>query len=165
MRDPKKLPETNGNSKTEYSGKMSEYHTIGARYYNHSLTHYQKSLYEQTVFGTKGMNPNDVRKLSKEERIIIEQTHKKCQQILNQWKQEMVNEISNQLFKKYFPTSPFTKTLTEKYPNVIDDGFVNTIPFKLLGIKRTDIINKLIKSGILPKDFYYKKSKYSNLKL
>jgi hypothetical protein len=165
MREYKNIPEQNGNSKTQYSGKMSEYQTNGTRYFNHSLTHYQKSLYEQTVFGIKGMSPDQVRSLSKEERIIIHETHKKCQQILNQWKQEIVNEISNQLFKKYFPKSPFTQTLTEKYPNVTDDGLVNTIPFKLLGIKRTDIINKLIKSGILPNDFYQKKSKYSNLKL
>lgn len=163
MRD-KKLPEINGSRHVEYSGKMSEYHTHGARYYNQSLTHHQKSLYEKTVFGLKGLPPQESKKLSKEERLIIIETHKKCQQVLNAWKQEIVNEISNQLFKKYFPKSPFTETLTEKYPDIVDDGFINTIPFKLLGIKRTDIIKKLMKSGILPKDFYQQKSKYTNLK-
>lgn len=164
MRD-KKLPETNGSRHVEYSGKMSEYHTHGARYYNQSLTHYQKSLYEKTVFGIKGLPSNEVSKLTKEERLIIIETHRKCQQVLNAWKQEIVNELSNKLFKKYFPKSPFTETLTEKYPNIVDDSFVNTISFKLLGIKRSDIIKKLMKSSILPDDFYQKKSKYSNLKL
>lgn len=150
---------------TFYKGNYSSYQTKSNHSENKSLTLHQKQLYEKTVFGLKAISKEQLTGLDEEDCLIIKYTHLKCQEILNIWKQEITNDISNQLFKKYFPKSPFTKTLTEKYPNIVDKNVVNTIPFKLLGINRNDIIQKLMNCGILPKDFYDIKSKYSNLKL
>lgn len=147
-------PERIGYKKIEYSGALSEYHTEQQKFHNKSLTPYQKKLYERTVFGISSIDKHELKAMSIQEITAIKEQHEKCQRELNIWKQEIVNHISNQLFKRYFPKSPFTKTLTEKYPDVIDPGFVNTVPFKLLGIRRVDIIKRLIKIGILSNDFY-----------
>lgn len=147
-------PERIGYKRIEYSGALSEYHTEQQKYHTKSLTPAQKKLYERTVFGISAVDKHELKTMSTQEINAIKAQHSKCQNDLNIWKQEIINEISNQLFKKYFPTSPFTKTLTEDYPNVVDPGFINTIPFKLLGIRRTDIVKRLIKSGILPNDFH-----------
>lgn len=149
-----KQPERIRYQKIEYSGPMSEYHTEKESFHNKSLTPQQKAIYERLVFGISVIDKKELSKMSKQEIEQIKQQHQKCQNDLNIWKQQIVNRISNQIFKRYFPKSPFTQTLTEKYPDVVDPGYTNTIPFKLLGIKRADIINRLLKSGILPKDFY-----------
>lgn len=147
------------NNSPNYSGRMTEYHTEGTRFYNKPLTQHQKALYERTVFGLSVLPKEEVEKLTEQERVEIITRHKECQELLNSWKQEIVNELSNHFFKVLFPKSPFTKVLTEKYPNVVDKGYTNTISFKLLKIRRHDIIRKLIKSGILPDDFYSKNFK------
>lgn len=147
------------NNNPNYTGKMSEYHTSGSRNYNKTLTQYQKALYEKTVFGLSVLPKEEIEKLTEQEKQEITTRHRECQELLNTWKQEIVNELSNHFFKVLFPKSPFTKVLTEKYPNVVDKGFTNTISFKLLKIKRHDIIRKLMKSGILPSDFYSKNLK------
>ena len=165
MRDESKFSKPNGSNTVNYSGKMSEYHTNGERYYNKPLTHHQKKLYEQTVFGISVLTKEETEKLTQEQKQEIIDKHKLTQELLNTWKQEIVNELSNHLFKVLFPNAPFTKTLTEKYPDVIDKGYTNTIPFKLLKIKRHDIIRKLMKSGILPQDFYGNNSKPIKTKL
>jgi hypothetical protein len=147
-------PERIRYQKIEYSGPLSEYHTERESYRTKSLTPQQKTMYERTVFGISTIDKKELQKMSPDEIKRIKEQHAKCQNELNIWKQQLVNSISNQIFMRYFPKSPFTKTLTEKYPNVVDPGFVSTISFKVLGIKRADIIQKLMKSGILPKDFY-----------
>lgn len=156
-------PERIRYQKIEYSGPMSEYHTEKESFRNKSLTPQQKAIYERIVFGISVIDKQELKKMSPQEIKEIKEQHHRCQNELNIWKQQIVNRISNQIFMRYFPKSPFTKTLTEKYPNVVDPGYTNTIPFKLLGIKRTDIIERLLKSGILPKDFY-KQSQVKKLK-
>jgi hypothetical protein len=156
-------PERIRYQKVEYSGPMSEYHTEKESFRNKSLTPQQKAIYERIVFGISAIDKRELSRMSAQEIQDIKLQHKKCQDDLNIWKQQIVNRISNQIFKRYFPKSPFTKTLTEKYPDVVDPSYTNPIPFKLLGIKRADIIKRLLKSGILPKDFY-KQSQVKTLK-
>jgi hypothetical protein len=89
--------------------------------------------------------------LQKKKRIV--RIHKKTQTILNLWKQEIVNTLANKLFTDIFPRMDITNTLVEKFGIEGDPEYVNKMSFKMLNISKFQIVEKLIESKVLPKNF------------
>jgi hypothetical protein len=114
----------------------------------------QKLLYNICLHSDKACD-NEVRKdLSVADLHKINKKFKKAQIVINQLKQERVNEWSNAFMKHFFPKTELTQVFTVKYGDFVDLSRVCTISFKDLGITKEDIIERLISSKVLPENFY-----------
>jgi hypothetical protein len=118
------------------------------------FNNYQNKLYKEALFGISNYTQEEIKKLSYQEQNRIVKANRKAQSVLNIWKQELCNNIINSLFKKLFPNSPVTKELTEEFGNVVDASYKNFLTFKQLGVSKKEIVYKLIKHDVLPKNFF-----------
>lgn len=161
---PTKKLETLQNRKNryQYDGKLSKYQQEGSKlkgkrycvYEVDEFNSYQNFLYRRALFGLKVYKPDELKTMFKDKRQRIEKVHKRAQNELNLWKQTLTNNVFNALFSKYFSNSPMGKELITTYGNITDPKYINKIEFKDLGVKKKDIVNKLIELGVLPKNFY-----------
>jgi len=114
---------------------------------------YQNFLYNRALKGLSVYSEEELKTMSYDKRNRIRRVHKRAQHVLNIWKQEIVNKMTNNFFTDIFPDTEFTKMLTNKYGNTTDPRFINTLSFKLLKISKVQIIDKLISERVLPRDF------------
>ena len=164
MKQSKKLEGLHAQKKFTYSGKLEEFqlhgnHIHGKRYMDYQplvLNEYQNFLYKRAVMGLKIYSPHELSSMSEDKKKRILKTNRRVQRILNVYKQEATNAITNNLFKRLFPNSPITKALEQMTDT--DDTFVNKLEFKALGISKKQVIDKLICEKVLPKNFYELKS-------
>ena len=155
----------NRTGKFEYKGKLEEFQQRGVsnegqRYMEYEIdpfNQYQNFLYKRALFGLKIYTPEELQMMKKEKRARINKIQRKTQKVLNVYKQEVVNKLTNNIFQRYFPNSPITKALMGEF-NFTDSEYVNTLDFKVLGITKEHIVNRLIHEKILPKNFYDLKS-------
>lgn len=119
----------------------------------HSLNNYQNFLYNRALFGLSVYSQEEVKNMRWDKRKRIIKVHRRSQTILNLWKQQIINALSTHLFLQFFPTSYITEDLVNS-ANDTDSKYINRMSFRTLRITRIQIINKLIKEGILPPDFY-----------
>ena len=117
------------------------------KYYNE----YQNFLYNRAIFGLSIYPKDEVINRDKMKKII--RVHKKAQTILNIWKQEIVNALSNHVFSTIFPDSPITKELLEDFGDITDELHNNKMPLKSLKITKPQVVERFILEGILPKNF------------
>lgn len=153
-RDTKTPDHTYLGSNTSYQTQGNNYR--GKRYVQYErdpYNKYQNFLYNRALFGLSVYEQDELAKMHRDKRRRIARIHRKTQQTLNIWKQEIVNLLSNHLFSTVFPDSYITKGLLEKHKDTVDPDYMNTIPFKLLKIEKSDIIDKLMDEGILPSNF------------
>lgn len=104
------------------------------------------------MFGLKVYNSEELAKLPEPKKKRIIRVHKKCQRVLNLWKQEITIGWSNELFRHYFGEHPFLKIFFDNTDP--DPKFVNKLHFKDLNITKDMIVKKLMESGVLPPNFY-----------
>jgi ribosomal protein L9 len=150
------------NDRYNYSGKLSKYQQEGSklkgkRYFVYEVdefNNYQNFLYRRALFGLKVYKPEEIKTMFKDKKERIEKVHKRAQNELNLWKQTLTNNMFNALFAKYFSKSPMGKELLTTYGSITDPKYINKINFKDLGVKKKDVVNKLIELGVLPKNFY-----------
>jgi hypothetical protein len=112
----------------------------------------QNFLYKRAMFGLSMYSEEELSKMPEQKKLRIVKVHRKCQTVLNIWKQEISIEWTNRLFRHYFGEHPFLKPFFEHTEP--DPKFVNKISFKDLGITKDMIVEKLIQVGILPPNFY-----------
>lgn len=154
-------------SQSHYAGKLSVYQLEGEkkkkyqRYEKDFLNTYQNFLYHRAIFGISIYNQEEIKAMGKPKRKRIIKTHKRAQHILNMWKQEILINKTNNIFKNIFPNSPITKELRDQI--VPQDKFKCYLSFKALGITKEMVVEKLMKEGILAKNFYeLKKEEYAS---
>lgn len=155
----------NRKDKFEYKGKLEEFQQLGSlnkgkKYVEYEVdpfNQYQNFLYKRALYGLKVYNDQEIKLMKKEKRARINKVQRKTQRVLNVYKQEVVNKLTNNIFQKFFPNSPITKALMGEFNNT-DSEFINTLDFKTLGISKEHIINRLMQEKILPKNFYELKS-------
>lgn len=115
---------------------------------NHQNFLYNRAIYGLSIYSREELKDMD---LQKKKRIV--RIQKKAQTVLNLWKQEIVNTLANKLFTDIFPRMDFTTTLIEKFGIEGDPKYVNKMSFKMLKISKSQIVDKLIESKVLPKNF------------
>jgi hypothetical protein len=128
----------------------------GVRYQikeNDFLNSHQNFLFHRAMYGLSIYTQEEINSMNWEKRKRIIKVHKRTQAVLNQWKQEIVINMSNALFSKYFGRSPFTQTLLSLYSNTEKD-FKCTLDFKSFKITKSMIVKKLFEKGIFPTNFY-----------
>lgn len=148
-----------------YQGRLSEYQTMPKvrqeQISFEGLNLEQTELYRRAMYGLKIYPQDTVRSMTNLQRRKITKKAKRAQSILNLWKQQICNAMANKLIAKYFKMTPVVETLLNLHPDYVDVEYVNNLSFKDLGIKRTDIIRKFIREGILPNNFYDLKDEVS----
>jgi hypothetical protein len=114
---------------------------------------HQNFLYNRALYGLSIYSREEVQEMDLQKKKRIVRIHKKTQTILNLWKQEIVNTLANKLFTDIFPRMDITNTLVEKFGIEGDPEYVNKMSFKMLNISKFQIVEKLIESKVLPKNF------------
>lgn len=143
-----------------YRGKFQEQQVYGnnyrgRRYGSHDalpLNDYQKFLYDRALFGLAVYSQEEIKQMHWDKRKRIIKVHKRAQEILNLWKQDIIVKLSNHLFTTFFPKTEITKSLVED-SSPTDSGYNNKMSFKSLRITKDQIINKLMDEGVLPMNF------------
>lgn len=147
--------------KFQYTGKLEDFQLHGAQvngkkyisYEAGPFNEYQNFLYKRALMGLKIYSPEELSSMKEDKKARIKKIYSKTQKVLNVYKQEVVNRLTNNIFTKLFPTSPVTQALVNEL-TFTDSDFVNTLNFKVLNISKSDIIEQLINNRILPKNFY-----------
>lgn len=146
--------------RTHYTGKYSDFQSFGnsfngvkysVEFEKDPFTEYQNFLYKRALFGLKMYTQDEIKAMHWQKRDRIKKVHKRTQDVLNLWKQQIMIEKTNKLFEIFFPDSPITSALLT-YSDV-DPAFRNMLDFKTLGITKEDIVNKLCQENILPHNF------------
>jgi len=132
-------------------------------YYERShLNPYQDFMYKRALFGLSAYSDKRVGAMSYTDKRKVRKYQEKTQRILNIWKQQLTNQLFDQLTKINFPkfkTNPFvtifeSTKIGTSFGKTTDESFTNTLSFKTLNIKKPRIIQKLIQEKILPENFY-----------
>ncbi len=144
---PKKL--TTGKYQT--NGKLFMGRSYATRECD-SMNNYQTFLFNRALFGLAVYSQEDIKKMHYDKRSRIIKVHKRAQAVINLWKQQIVNAKTNSMLKTLFPRSVYTEYFAT-VGDFTDPEFVNRLSFKSLGIRKSQVIEKLISSGVLPKDF------------
>lgn len=124
-----------------------------SRYEQDPYNEEQNFLYNRALSGLAVYSKEEIDAMHWEKKKRIRKVHIKAQIVINIWKQQLVNILSNHFFTSIFPDSPLTKELIEDFGNVTDETYINKMPFKLLKITKPMIIERFIQEGILPKNF------------
>jgi hypothetical protein len=135
-----------------YSGQMEmkQFPTVTTVDYT-KLSATQYKMFKHLMVGLDMYTPQELYAMNSSKKSKIFKRHKQAQTMLNLWKQELTNQLSNRLLGTLFPKSQLIQELTAD--NSTSDKFVNTLSFKDLGISKVTIINKLISENFLPANF------------
>lgn len=127
------------------------------------INEYQHQLYKTAVLGLKAFTKKELYRMSIATKKKIVEFYKKAQVVLNRWKQQLVNEMFEQLCSIdciKFDYNPFQKVFDEtvigirRFGHQIDDTVECTLTFAQLKISREQVIQKLIDEKVLPTNFY-----------
>ena len=123
-----------------------------SRFEQDPYNEYQNFLYNRALFGLGVYSKEEVAVMHWDKKKRIIKVHKRAQTLINIWKQQIVNVLSNHLFKTIFPDSPITHELLEKF-DVTDELYINKMSFRTLRIEKQEVVERFIADGILPKNF------------
>jgi len=135
-----------------YSGMLSEKQfpiTSIVSYQTLSVT--QNELYKRSMIGIEFYEKEEIYSMNSAKKDKIIKKNKQVQKLMNQWKQELTNNITNGWLSALFPKSELIKSIVNN--SETSPSFMNTLSFKELGVTKEDIINKLIASKLLPSNF------------
>jgi len=111
----------------------------------------QNELYNRLLIGTKAYDEKVLYAMNSTKKNRIKKAHRKAQDALNIWKQELTIIATNGIFQSLFPEAKVTQALLEQ--SEPSKNFKNTLKFKDLGIKKEDIIKKFLELKLLPSNF------------
>ena len=111
----------------------------------------QLFYFKRALYGLKAYEQEEIEQMLFQKKRRIIKVYKRSQDILNEYKQEKINEKTNVIFS-IFKNSKLCQDIISY--NETDKEFLNTLSFKDLGIKKEDLIKLLYQKGILPQNFY-----------
>ena len=148
----KTLTSFNGLQELMYSGQMENKQFPTQSFADYSkLTETQNLLYSRAIKGLEIYSQEELYAMNSSKKTKIFKKQKEVQTMLNLWKQELTNSITNRLLGEMFPKSAFIASLIDN--TEVSKNYTNTLSFKDLGINKAKIINKLIEENFLPKNF------------
>lgn len=111
----------------------------------------QNFLYKRALFGFKVYTAEELNTMHWQKKKRIQKVYSRTQNILNEWKQQLIIQWTNKFFEKMFPNSPLLTSLKEAAHT--DKSVKNTLNFSDLGVDKDMIISKLVQEGVLPSNF------------
>jgi len=150
------------NNSLEYKGELKNYQQNGSKqdrqsqnkFEQYKFTPYQNLLYKRALFGLKMYTEEEITKMHKEKRNRIKKVNNRAQEVLNIFKQEIVNNVCENIFVTLIPNSKLGKMVLSSEKISTDPNFINILDLKALGITKTRIIKRFINEGLLPPNFY-----------
>lgn len=135
-----------------YSGSVAEkqFPTTSVVSYN-SLTSKQNELFKRCLMGLNYYSKEELYAMNSAKKQKIKERNRKVQEFLNLWKQEITNLKINSSLATLFPKAQFIQDLSADFST--DKKFINTLSFKDLNVNRTQVVEKLISKGFLPRNF------------
>jgi len=124
-------------------------------YTEHEFSKYQEKLYKARLLGLKVYSKEEQRRMSLAEKLDIQIKHKATRKIINTWKAQLVNSKANRLMDTLFNHSRVARTVCSLQCKGIDPELKSKVSFSSLGISKNKVMNKLVKEGLLPKNFFY----------
>ena len=127
------------------------------------LNEFQEHLYNRVVYGLDIYDHKEVRKMHPAKRKRIVEKHYKTRKVLNDWRLEIIYSLSNSLFSLFKQHTVVEGQESSKIhfrPLINTDAspcksdIADAMSLAELGITRVQVIDKLIKSRILPHNFY-----------
>lgn len=112
----------------------------------------QQRIFRQALHGLSLYNEKSLRKMSFVEKNKISNMHSKAIRLLHIWKQELADNIVDNILLTLFPNSKVTKRFLEVSGN--NELNVITAKFKDLGISQYQIAEYLVKNNCLPSNFF-----------
>lgn len=112
----------------------------------------QQKLYALSIYGLSVYNKEEIQKISPKERSRIIKNYNKIQVFLNKWKQEIVEAKTNKILLSIFHNSKIIKDLCSI--DGYDDSYIDRHTFKELGLTQKVIAERLVKEGLLPRNFF-----------
>lgn len=113
------------------------------------LSETQEKMYKHLMVGLSMYTPTELYNMNSAKKSKIFKKHIQTQNVINIWKQELTNKITTNWLSAMLPQNKNIFINTEYTMT----NFKNTLTFKELGIKKLDIINKLISEKLLPANF------------
>jgi hypothetical protein len=141
-----------------YQGNLKNYqifkNTNPISYEKDIFNEKQNFFYKRALYGLKSYAPEEWEKIPgvKKKRII--KVNKRAQEILNIWKQELVNEKYNSLLKSVFFHSKLINDFISEFGKETDPEYICTVSFKELNLTKKDIAQKLVSEKVLPVNFF-----------
>lgn len=111
----------------------------------------QLQMYNEVLYGLSAFATEELKQMSKERKIEISSKWKRAQTSLNKWKQSLVNTAVDDLLLALLPKSKLVKQIVNEPPH---KGEFCRFSFKELGVTQNQILEKFLKWGLLPANFY-----------
>lgn len=142
-----------------YKGKFQDFSSMGeAMQKPYSLrdtkrfyTEQQNFLYRRAVYGLDVFPAEEVKQMCWQKRKRISKVHKRAQEEINKLKQMRLIQWTNEVFK-LLHHSKVAKGIIKEHSQP-DPKFFCDQKFKDLRLRKEDIVNHLIGTGVLPHDF------------
>jgi hypothetical protein len=112
----------------------------------------QQQLYSEVIYGLNVYSDIQVKQLSQERRIELLERYNKAQDVLNEWKKQIVDHKLNNILSVLFFNSSIAKEMC-KIPTY-ERHHKDTHTFKELGLTQQKIAYKLVETGVLPDNFF-----------
>lgn len=139
-------------SRYEYLGLLSEYqlHSKSVDKLNYkSLNPYQHFLFKRVLHGLNIYSKDEIQKMHWDKKRRIKKVWSKGQHCINEMKQYLVYQITNQIFAVFRPEVKEAFS----HPFEYNPEIRNTSTLKELGLTYEDLIIKFMSEGLLPKNF------------
>ena len=169
---PNKVISANAKGITIYPGNKKKHHWISypensplkkmqvvgelykhKRYQPMELSPVQHRLLNEALYGLSQYSPEQLATISLVQKARIAELHQKAQQLLFQWKIDIVNEKVDRILLALLPKSRLVRAITGmSFEDVPGNGKAFTLGE--LGITKDMVAEKLVAAGILPQDFY-----------
>lgn len=155
-------------SRSHYNNVFTDFQSLGEYIKNkdgkksytqmqNEYSEYQNFLYKRALFGLKMYSEEEIKNMHWQKRKRIKKVHKRTQEELNKWKQARIIEITNKIFS-LFHNSKIAKDFIDTYSEP-DPTYICRTPLRDLGIRKEDVIDRLLDKGILPHNFRTLKEK------
>jgi len=112
----------------------------------------QQKMYAEVIYGLNVYTNIQQKELSKERRMELISRYNKAQNVLNQWKKQIVDDKINTLLTILFPNSSIARDMC-KIPTY-EPHHKDRHTFRELGLTQEKIAYKLIETGVLPDNFF-----------
>jgi hypothetical protein len=114
----------------------------------------QNELFAKLLYGFKMFSYEEINLMPEETRLEIKISYAKAHRILSKWKQDITFTNLDRFLLSLFPKSPIVKAMVGVTGHLDQIEKEDEISFRNLGLTDTQIADKLIEYGLLPKNFY-----------
>ena len=121
--------------------------------YDFKFTPQQEKLLRVRLYGLRAYSAKQQQSLSIAQKLEIEIKHELTRKKLSEWRLELVNKRTDNLMKKIFSHSKVVEKFTSVQFKDIEPSVRKELSFDRLGLSKKNLALKMVKSGLLPKNF------------